>query len=150
MTVFGHSVSLDLAKNHPLYKKVASSPDGYFKNKENSIVLMEFQCPFKRKIAMYQMPHLYRQQIQTGLAFSGPHVNKGLFVDTYFRMCKLNDLKPSLKHNQWLNGVNIYETKEASVLAWGVCYLYSKHNLVSNQNKIIDITDCQTSTFSET
>ena len=96
---------------------------------------------------MYQIPYHYRQQIQTGLAFSGPDVNKGLFIDTYFRICKLNDLEPSLKHNQWLNGGNIYETKEASVLAWGVCYLYSKHNLVPNENKIIDIAEGQKSTF---
>ena len=79
----------------------------YFKNKDNSIVLLEFKCPFKRKIAMYPIPHHYRQQIQTGLAFSGPDVNKGLFLDTYFRMCKLNDLEPSLKHNEWLNDGNI-------------------------------------------
>ena len=96
--VFGHSVSLDLAKNHPLYKKVTCSPDGYFLNKVNTIVLLEFKCPFKRKIALYQIPHHYRQQIKTSLAFSGADVNKGLFVDTYFRMCKLNDLEPSLKH----------------------------------------------------
>ena len=77
--VFGHSVSLDpldLAKDHPLYKKVTCSTDGYFKNKDNFIVLLEFKCPFKRKIAMYQIPHHYRQQIQTGLAFSGPDVTK--------------------------------------------------------------------------
>ena len=96
---------------------------------------------------MYRIPHHYRQQIQTGLAFSGPDVNKGLFFDTYFRMCKLDDLEPSLKHNEWLNGGNIYETKETPTLAWGVCYLYSKHNLVPNQNKIIDIAKGQTSTF---
>ena len=82
--VFGYSVSLDLAKDHPLYKNVTCSPDGL--NKDNSTVLLEFKCPFKRKITMYQIPHHYRQQIQTGLAFSGPDVNKGLFVDTYFRM----------------------------------------------------------------
>ena len=56
-------------------------------------------------------------------------------------------VEPSLKHNGWLNGGNIYETKETSTLAWGICYLYSKHNLVPNQNKIIDIADGQTSTF---
>ena len=75
--VFGHSVSLDLARDHPLYKKVTYSPHGYFLNKANSIVLLEFKCPFKmRKIAMYRIPHHYRHQIQTGLAFSGGNVNK--------------------------------------------------------------------------
>ena len=96
---------------------------------------------------MYRIPHHYRQQIQTDLAFSGEKVNKGLYADTYFRMCKRDDLEPSLKHNEWLNGGNIYETKETSSLAWEVCYLYSKQNLVPNQNKIIDIADGQTSTF---
>ena len=47
VTVFSHSVSLDLAKDHPLYKKVTCSPISYFKIKDNSIVLLEFKCPFK-------------------------------------------------------------------------------------------------------
>ena len=123
------------------------SPDGYFLNKDNSIVLLEFKCPFKRKIAMHRIPHHYTRQIQTGLAFSGQKVNKGLFVDTYFRMCTLKQLEPSLKHNEWLNGGNIYETKDTSVLARGVCYLFSKQNLIPKQTKIIDIADGQASTF---
>ena len=89
VSVFGHSVSLKLAKDHPLYKKVTCSPDGYFLNKDGSIVLLEFKCPFKTKIAMHRIPHHYSRQIQTGLAFSGQKVNKGLFVDAYFRMCTL-------------------------------------------------------------
>ena len=121
--VFGHSVSLNLAKDHPLYQKVTCSPDGYFINKDNLITLLEFKCPFKRKIAMYRIPHHYSQQVQAGFAFSGSHVNKAVFVDTYFRMCTLDQLEPSLKHSQWINGGNIYETKTNSVLAWGVCYL---------------------------
>ena len=146
-SVFGHSVSLNLAKDHPLYKKVACSPDGYFLNKDNSIVLLEFKCPFKRKIAMHRIPHHYTRQIQTGLAFSGQKVNKGLFVDAYFRMCTLKQLEPSFKHNEWLNGGNIYETKDTSVLAWGVCYLFSKQNLIPKQKEISDIADGHTSTF---
>ena len=62
-------------------------------------------------------------------------------------MCALSQLEPSLKHNEWLNGGNIYETKGTSVLAWGVCYLFSKHNLIFNETKITDIADGQTSTF---
>ena len=69
--------------------------------------MLEFKCPFKRKIAMHRIPHRYSRQIQTGLAFSGQKVNKGLFVDAYFRMCTLKQLEPSLKHNEWLNGGNI-------------------------------------------
>ena len=96
---------------------------------------------------MHRIPHHYTRQIQTGLAFSGQKVNKGLFVDTYFRMCTLKQLEPSLKHNEWLNGGNIYETKDTSVLARGVCYLFSKQNLIPKQTKIIDIADGQASTF---
>ena len=44
-SVFGHSVSLNLAKYHPLYKKVTCSLDGYFLNKDGSIALLEFKCP---------------------------------------------------------------------------------------------------------
>ena len=55
-SVFGHSVSLNLAKDHPLYKKVTCSLDGYFLNKDGSIVLLEIKCPFKRKIAMHRIP----------------------------------------------------------------------------------------------
>ena len=146
-SVFGHSVTLNLAKGHPLYKKVTCSPDGYFLSKDGSIVLLEFKCPFKRKITMHRIPHHYTRQIQTGLAFSGEKVNKRLFVDAYFRMCTLKQLEPSLKHNEWLNCGNIYETKDTSVLAWRVCYLFSKQNLISKQTKIINIADGQASTF---
>ena len=73
-SVLGHSVSLNLAKDHPLYKKVTCGPDGYFLNKDNSIVLLEFKCHFKRKIAMHRIPHHYTRQIQTGLAFNGQKV----------------------------------------------------------------------------
>ena len=85
--VFGHTMSLNLAKGHPLYGKVTCSPDGYFSYKDESISLLEFKCPYKRKIAVYQIPRQYADQIQTGLALSGTSVNKGLFVDACFRMC---------------------------------------------------------------
>ena len=38
---------------------------------------------------MNRIPNHYRDQIQTGLAFSGKSANKGLYVDAYFRMCSL-------------------------------------------------------------
>ena len=47
-SVFGHSISLNLASWHPLFRKVTCSPDGYFLNKDNSLVLLEFKCPFRR------------------------------------------------------------------------------------------------------
>ena len=47
--VFGHTISLNLAKDHPLYGKVTCSPDGYFQALDGSIVLLEFKCPFNAK-----------------------------------------------------------------------------------------------------
>ena len=97
--VFGYDISLNLAKDHPLYGKVTCSPDGYFKALDGSIVLLEFKCPFKRKIAVFKTPTQYRDQIQTGLSLSGESVTKGLFVDACFRMCGLNQLGINLLHN---------------------------------------------------
>ena len=69
--VFGNTISLNLTKDHPLYGKVTCSPDGYFQAFDGSIVLLEFKCPFTRKIAVHKTPAYYRDQIQTGLALSG-------------------------------------------------------------------------------
>ena len=55
--VFGYNLSLNLAKDHPLYCKVTCSPDGYFKPKYNTIALLEFKCPYKRKIVVHNPPH---------------------------------------------------------------------------------------------
>ena len=79
--VFGDTISLNLAKDHPLYGKVTCSPDGYFQALDGSIVLLEIKCPFTRKIVRHKIPVLYRDQVQTGLALSGDLVTKGLFVD---------------------------------------------------------------------
>ena len=37
--VFGHTISLNLAKTHPLYGKVTCSPDGYFQDLDESLTL---------------------------------------------------------------------------------------------------------------
>ena len=95
VSVFGHSISLDLSSYHSPFRKVTCSPDGYFLNKDNSLVLLEFKCNFKRKTVINRIPNHYRDQIQTGLVFSGESVNKGLYVDVYFRMCSLKQLEPS-------------------------------------------------------
>ena len=97
--VFGHTISLNLAKTHPLYGKVTCSPDGYFQALDESLVLLEIKCPYKRKIAVNKIPALYRDQVQTGLALSGELVTKGLFVDCCFRMCSLSQLGMTLAHN---------------------------------------------------
>ena len=97
--VFGHTISLNLAKTHPLYGKVTCSPDGYFQDLDESLTLLEIKCPFTRKIAVNKIPALYRDQVQTGLALSGELVTKGLFVDCCFRMCSLTQLGMNLNHN---------------------------------------------------
>ena len=137
--VFGHTMSLNLAKDHPLYGKVTCSPDGYFSYKDESIVLLEFKCPYKRKIAVYQIPSQYADQIQTGLTLSGEGVNKGLFVDACFRMCSFKQLGLGLEHNPLLNGGTVHRTKRASALACGVCILNSKEKLFKTQDKLLDL-----------
>ena len=62
-------------------------------------------------------------------------------------MCSLNQLEPSLVHNQFLNGGNIYDTKIRPVLAWGVCYLFCKQKITINQNKIIDLGAIKSTTL---
>ena len=124
--VFGYNLSLNLAKDHPLYCKVTCSPGGYFKPDYDKIGLLEFKCPYKRKIVVYKIPAQYRDQLQTGLALSGESVTKGLFVDTYFRMCSLGQLGMNLEHNATLNGGVVHKTKTPFPRAWGICFLRSK------------------------
>ena len=131
--VFGNTISLTLAKDHPLYGKVTCSPDGYFQALEGSIVLLEFKCPFTRKIAVHKTPAYYRDQIQTGLAFSGESVTKGLFVDACFRMCTLTQLEMNLAHNASPHGGVIHKTKTPFPRAWGICILESQQKLIPNQ-----------------
>ena len=137
--VFGDTMSLNLAKDHPLYGKVTCSPDGYFSYKDELIALLEFKCPYKRKIAVYQIPKQYTDQIQTGLALSGEGVNKGLFVDSCFRMCSFKQLRLGLVHNPLLNGGTVHRTKRASALACRVWILNSKEKLFKNQDKLLDL-----------
>ena len=116
--VFRDTHSLNLAEDHPLYGKVTCSPDGYFQALDGSIVLLEFKCPFKRKIAVNKIPSLYRDQVQTGLALSGKLVTKGLFVDCCFRMCSLSQLGRNLEHNAYPNYGSIHKTKTPFPRAW--------------------------------
>ena len=80
VSVFGYTVSLNLAENAPLFGKITCSPDGSFLNSDNELVLLEFKCSLKRDIAKNCIPSYYRDQVQTGLALSGESVKKGLFV----------------------------------------------------------------------
>ena len=137
--VFGNTISLNLAKDHPLYGKVTCSPDGYFQALDGSIVLLEFKCLFTRKIAVHKTPAYYRDQIQTGLAFSGESVTKGLFVDACFRMCTLNQLGMNLAHNASPHGGVIHKTKTPFPRAWGICILESQQKLTPNQPALFNL-----------
>ena len=139
VSVFSHTVSLNLAENDPLFGKVTCSLDGYFLNSDNKLVLLEFKCPFKQEISKKRVPSYYSDQIQTGLALSGESVNKGLFVDNYFRICSLKQIEPSSSHNHILNSEKVYQSKDGSTLAWGICYLYSKQKLSPKQKNIINL-----------
>ena len=123
--VFGHTISLNLAKTHPLYGKVTCSPDGYFQALDESLTLLEIKCPFTRKIAVNKIPALYRDQVQTGLALSGELVTKGLFVDCCFRMCSLTQLGMNLNHNPTQHHTSP-RTKTPFPQACGICILESR------------------------
>ena len=137
--VFGYDISLNLAKDHPLYGKVTCSPDGFFKALDGSIVLLEFKCPFKRKVAVFKTPAQYRDQIQTGLALSGESVTKGLFVDACFRMCGLNQLGINLLHNASPQGGVVHKTKTPFPRAWGICILESRQKITPNQAALLNL-----------
>ena len=137
--VFGNTISLNLAEDHPLYGKVTCSPDGYFEALDGSIVLLEFKCPFKRKIVVNKIPALYRDQIQTGLALSGELVTKGLFVDCCFRMCSLSQLGMNLTHNTGPHYGTIHRTKTPFPQAWGICILESQQKLAPNQAALLNL-----------
>ena len=128
-----HTISLNLAKNHPLYGKVTCSPDGYFQALDKSLILLEIKCPFKRKIAVNKIPAVYRDQVQTGLALSGEFVTKGLFVDCCFRMCSLTQLGINLNHNP-THHHTFHRTKTPFPQAWGICILESKYKLKPKSN----------------
>ena len=137
--MFGNTISLNLAENHPLYGKVTCSPDGYFQALDGSIVLLEFKCPFKRKIAVNKISALYRDQVQTGLALSGELVTKGLFVDCCFRMCSLSQLGLNLAHNSTPHYGAVYKTKTPFPRAWGICIPESKRPLFPKQATLFNL-----------
>ena len=137
--VFGNTISLNLAKNHPLYGKVTCSPDGYCQATDGSIVLLEFKCPLKRKIAVHKTHAYYRDQIQTGLALSGELVTKGVFVDACFRMCSLSQLGMNLAHNARPHGGVEHKTKTPLPRAWGICILESRQKLTPKQASLLNL-----------
>ena len=137
--VFGDTISLNLAKDHPLYGKVTCSPDGYFQDLDGSIVLLEFKCPFTRKIVRRTIPALYHDQAQTGLALSGDLVTKGLFVDCYFRMCSLAQLGLNLTHNAGPHRGVIHNAQTPFPRAWGICILKSKQKLAPQQAALLNL-----------
>ena len=137
--VFGHTISLNLATDHPLYGKLTCSPDGYFQALDKSIVLIEIKCPFKRKIVVHKIPSLYRDQLQTGLALSGEHVKKGLFVDCCFRMCSLSQIGLNLTHNEGPHAGAVHRTKSPFPQAWGICILKGEQKLNPKQAALLNL-----------
>ena len=148
--MFGHTISLNLAKSHPLYGKVTCSPDGFFQALDKSLIMLEIKCPFKRKIATNKIPAVYRDQLQTGLALSGEFVTKGLFVDCCFRMCSLTQLGLNLNHNP-THHHTFPRTKTPFPQAWGICILESKYKLNSSQMSLLNLgTTKSIDTFTQT
>ena len=148
--VFGHTISLNLAKTHPLYGKVTCSPDGYFQALDESLTLLEIKCTFTGKIAVNKIPALYRDQVLTGLALSGDLVTKGLFVDCCFRMCSLTQLGMNLNHNQTQHHT-FHRTKIPFPQAWGICILEGKHTIIDRQTSLLNLgTTKSTSIFNQT
>ena len=137
--VFGSTITLGLPPDHPLHGKVTCSPDGYFQALDGSIVLLEFKCPFTRKIVVHKTLSYYRDQIQTGLALSGDLVTKGLFVDACFRMCSLSQLGLHLAHNSGSHRGVVHKTKTPFTRAWGFCILESQQKLVPNQVALFNL-----------
>ena len=147
--VFGHTISLNLAKTHPLYGKVTCSPDGYFQALDESLTLLEIKCPFTRKIAVNKTPVLYRDQVQTGLALSGEFVTEGLFVECCFRMCGLTQLRMNQNHNQTQHHT-FHKTKTPFPQAWGICILEGKYTILDRQTSLLNLgTTKSTSIFNQ-
>ena len=82
----------------------------------------------------------YRDQI---LALSGESVTKGLFVDAYFRMCKIGQLEMNLEHNTNHNCGVVHKTKTPFPRAWGICILESKHKIHPNQTTLFNLGTTQ-------
>ena len=77
-------------------------------------------------------------------------INTGvLFVDNYFRICSLKQIEPSPAHNPILKGGKVYQSKDSSTLAWGICYLYSKQKLSPKEKNIIDLGSAKSSKLFE-
>ena len=149
--MFANTISLNLGEGHPLYGKLTCSPDGYFEALDGSIVLLEFKCPFKRKIVVNKIPALYRDQVQIGLALSGELVTKGLFVDCCFRMCSLSQIGLNLAHNAGPHDGTIHKTKRPFPQAWGICILESDRKLAPNQAALLNLgTTTSHATFTQT
>ena len=115
------------------YKGIRISPDGYIiikqdnnifhqldNNKTDLIALLEFKCPITRKPTM-EIPKQYEPQVQAGLAVS-EMAGIGLFVDSVFRICKLQDLGFNNLYNKAYHKVCNYITEP---IAYGMVAVYS-------------------------
>ena len=54
-------------------------------------------------------------------------------------MCSFDQIGPCQSHNNLLNGTIAYKTKNDTILAWGVSYVYSRQRLFKTQKNMLDL-----------
>lgn len=127
------------------------------------IVLLEFKCPITRKVTG-DIPKYYKPQVLSGLAVS-PLAHKGLFIDTIFRKCNIEQLGNNSEHDIIFHKKNI---KNLEPVAWGsiTIHIHQSKNtdIIKNiyekcfdieyvdnneENDIIDLGDVSYSIFND-
>lgn len=98
------------------------------------IVLLEFKCPITRKVTD-TIPNYIIPQLQSGISVS-PIVHKGLFVDSLFRKCSLNDLDYTTNYDK-----SFHKTAEklSQPICIGIIKFYAKKDFVVDHDIPIDI-----------
>ena len=124
------------------------------------ILLLEFKCPITRKVNG-TIPKHYKPQVLSGLSVS-PLAHKGLFVDSIFRKCSINQLGNNIHYD-----IDFHKKIEKTnfPIAWGSVTIYIQQDKVSQiikdifeeyfeidyiddtQNDIIDLGDISNTLF---
>jgi hypothetical protein len=147
-TVHGDKICIQKYDGH------RNSPDGYiianFYNKNgiyhiwttdlpeemieiSLIMLLEFKCPVTRRV-YGDIPKYYKPQVLSGLAVS-PIAHKGLFVDSIFKKCCLDQLGNNPDYDTTFHR----RTRDTYYpIAWGVIPIYISKTKVMNE-QILDI-----------
>lgn len=121
------------------------------------ILLLEFKCPITRRVTG-DIPKYYKPQLLSGLSVS-PIAHKGLFVDSVFRKCSLEQLGDNPYYD-----INFHKktNKELYPIAWGIINIYQSENsnVINNIyesyfgyefeiNDIIDLGDVPNEVFND-